>query len=140
MTTTTISNTTTLDSTAESIAIVEGLIDQLCLKYKIKDDIVGNIVVAVTEAVNNAITHGNQSDPSKKVGFTYTYTGSELSFRLEDEGKGFDPNSIPDPTDPSNIDKPYGRGIFIMQNLTDEVIFENGGRTSILKFKLNTDS
>lgn len=137
MTTTTISNKTSLDSTTESIAVVEKLIDKLCFEFKIKDDIVGNIVVAVTEAVNNAITHGNQLDPQKKVKFGYSINGAELVFTLTDMGKGFDPNSIPDPTDPSNIDKPFGRGIFIMQNLADDVSFNDEGRTVTLKFKLN---
>lgn len=136
MTTTTISNTHALESTHESLALVEQLIDKLCLEYEIQEEVIGNIVVAVTEAVNNAISHGNQLDKTKKVEFTYTYTGSELAFKLTDEGVGFDPSTVPDPTDPENVDKPYGRGIFIMQNLSDEILFENGGRTSVLKFKL----
>lgn len=136
MTTTTISETKKLDSTNDSIALVEQLIDQLCLDFKIQDELIGNIIVAVTEAVNNAITHGNQLDKNKKVELSYTYTGNELHFKLTDQGNGFDPLSIPDPTDPANIDKPYGRGIFIMQNLADDVSFEDEGRTSILKFNL----
>lgn len=136
MTTTTISETKKLDSTNDSIALVEQLIDQLCLDFKIQDELIGNIIVAVTEAVNNAITHGNQLDKNKKVELSYTYTGNELHFKLTDQGNGFDPLSIPDPTDPANIDKPYGRGIFIMQNLADDVSFEDKGRTSILKFNL----
>ena len=55
---------------------------------------------------------------------------------IKDEGDGFEPDALPDPTDPANIEKPHGRGVFLMQQLSDEIEFEDDGRTVIIKFAL----
>jgi serine/threonine-protein kinase RsbW len=93
------------------------------------------MLVALTEAVNNAITHGNKLDESKMVSLDFKHTGDEYYFTISDTGKGFDYDHVPDPTSPENIEKPDGRGIFLMKNLSDRVTFLDEGRTVELVFK-----
>lgn len=111
---------------------VELLIDTVCEDLKLNEDHYGNILIAVTEAVNNAIVHGNHSDEDKMVKVGVSKEEEKVIFTVADEGKGFDFSSLPDPTSPENIEKPDGRGIFLMKNLADEVNFGlNGSKVSI---------
>ena len=121
-------NTIDFSSKGENITIVERLIDDLCEKYNIPEEHYGNILIALTEAVNNAIYHGNRNDPDKKVSLQYKADPSRFYFRIEDEGPGFDYENIPDPTSPENIEKPNGRGVFLMRHLSDEINFLDDGR------------
>ena len=79
------------------------------------------IDMAVREAITNAMVHGNKEDETKSVEVTLNCLGHELEIEVKDQGKGFDPTSIPDPTDPANILKTSGRGIFLMRTFMDEV-------------------
>ncbi len=126
----------TFKSTAENIALVESLVDTVCDEYKINEDNYGNILVAVTEAVTNAIQHGNKYDPKKNVNVVVKTKSDLIRFVIQDEGKGFDFDHLPDPTDPQNIEKPHGRGIFLMQHLADNVNFKENGRIVELNFKI----
>lgn len=126
-----------IPSLPENIRIVESFIDNAKEKYQLNDDIYGNIMIAVTESVNNAIIHGNKSDNKKNVSLRLSLEKSLIKFIVEDEGTGFDYHSLPDPTLPENISKPGGRGIFLMKNLCDEVSFKNEGRTAELSFYLS---
>lgn len=111
---------------------VELLIDTVCDDLKLNEDHYGNILIAVTEAVNNAITHGNLNEEDKKVKIEVTQEEQKVVFTIADEGKGFDFQNLPDPTAPENLEKPNGRGIFLMKNLSDEVNFDlNGSKVSI---------
>ena len=111
---------------------VELLIDTVCEDLKLNEDHYGNILIAVTEAVNNAIVHGNDNDEDKKVKVEVAKKDEKVTFIVADEGNGFDFNNLPDPTAPENIEKPDGRGIFLMKNLSDEVNFDlNGSKVSI---------
>lgn len=121
-------------SLTENIRIVESFIDNVKDRFQIDDDIYGNIMVAVTESVNNAIRHGNKMDKSKNVTLTVDCEENRLKFQIEDEGPGFDYNNLPDPTAPENLDKLGGRGIFLMKHLSDEVNFHNEGRIVELIF------
>tara|TARA_Y100000766_G_scaffold142228_1_gene122319 strand:+ start:3126 stop:3569 length:444 start_codon:yes stop_codon:yes gene_type:complete len=123
-------------SKAENLNKVEFLINDICKKLKVNDDYYGNILIALTEAVNNAIHHGNKSNPNKEVSITYNSDGPLLSFTIKDDGPGFDFDNLPDPTDPQNIEKPHGRGVFLMRNLADEIEFNNDGATVIMHFNL----
>jgi serine/threonine-protein kinase RsbW len=114
-------------SIVDNIKIVESFIDNSRDEYNISDDLYGNILVAITEAVNNAIQHGNQGDKEKLVKLTCSSGPTEISFVIEDEGQGFDYNTLPDPTSSENILKPDGRGIFLMKHLCDVLRFENQG-------------
>lgn len=121
----------------ENIRMVESFIDNAREKFHLDDDIYGNIMIAVTEAVNNAIKHGSKSDPTRNVHMSLMVDGSTLKFRIEDEGKGFDYAHLPDPTSPENLEKPGGRGIFLMKHLADDVLFSEGGRIVELSFYMN---
>ena len=124
----------TIPSLPENIRIIESFIDNVKDRFKIDDDIYGNIMVAVTESVNNAIRHGNKLDKNKNVTLTVNCEENKLSFLIEDEGPGFNYETLPDPTAPENLDKLGGRGIFLMKHLSDEVNFYNDGRTVELAF------
>jgi len=77
--------------------------------------------MAVREAVTNAIVHGNQEDEAKAVEVTFNCLEHALEIEVKDQGKGFDPTDVPDPTDPANILKTSGRGIFLMRSFMDDV-------------------
>ena len=126
-----------IPSIVENIRIVESFIDNVKDKYKIDDDIYGNIMIAVTESVNNAIKHGNNCDKNKNVTLTAVYEDNLVRFIVEDEGPGFDPAKLPDPTAPENLEKLGGRGIFLMEQLSDEVNFSKEGRVSEMVFYFN---
>lgn len=128
-----------LASQLESLSQIETFVDEFCENYSISEDDYGNILIAITEAVNNAITHGNQLDPNKKVRLVIGGGSEEVKFVVEDEGVGFDLNSVPDPTLPENIEKLSGRGIFLMRNLADEVCFENNGSKIKLTFSTSAN-
>lgn len=122
---------------SENIRMIESFIDNAREKFHLDDDIYGNIMIAVTEAVNNAIKHGSQNDSSKNVDLSLMVDGSTLKFRIEDQGHGFDYQHLPDPTAPENIEKPGGRGIFLMKHLADDVLFLEGGRVVELSFYMD---
>lgn len=126
-----------LKSQSESLSMVERMIEEVRDTYKVNEDTFGNMLVALTEAVTNAINHGNKSDPSKTVQIQYGCVHNTLTFTISDEGKGFDFYNLPDPTAPENLEKECGRGIFLMKHLADQLIFSDGGRVVELNFKLN---
>ena len=124
------------DSKADNIVIAEKLIDDVCSKYSVDEDYYGNILIAVTEAVNNAINHGNKQNPDKEVVLEFIDRGDRLSFTVQDQGDGFDHEALPDPTDPENLEKISGRGVFLMNQLADEVEFSENGTKVEMKFKV----
>lgn len=126
-----------IPSLPENIRIVESFIDNAKENLSLNDDIYGNIMIAVTESVNNAIIHGNKNDTGKNVNLSLQIEGETVIFFVEDEGQGFDYNTLPDPTSPENIDKPGGRGIFLMKALSDELEFLNDGKKIKLSFYIN---
>lgn len=117
-----------IPSLPENIRIVESFIDNVKEQYEINDDIYGNILIAVTEAVNNAIIHGNCGNPKKNVELTMQLLDESIRFVVRDEGTGFDYHHIPDPVAPENLHKIGGRGIFLIKHLADEVHFKDQGR------------
>jgi serine/threonine-protein kinase RsbW len=93
-----------------------------------------NLFVALDEAFVNAVKHGNKFDASKLVRITAEVSGKEARFTIEDEGEGFDVNSIPDPLDPENLFKTSGRGVLFIYNIMDEVKYnERGNRLTMVK-------
>ena len=123
-------------SKIENINIVEKLVDEVSAKQNLSSEIYGNLLVAMVEAVNNAIIHGNKLDESKEVVLNYGIEKGFFWFNIKDQGKGFDFNDLPDPTLPENIEKPHGRGIFLMSHLVDEISFEENGTKVCLKIKM----
>ena len=119
-----------------NLRLVEKAIDELSLELNLSDEVYGNVLVATMEATNNAIIHGNNSDPNKNVVIKMELGEKELKVLIEDQGIGFDHQSVPDPTSPENLEKINGRGIFLMERLSDEILYLDEGRIVELKFKL----
>jgi len=128
--------TVTFPSVKENVALVERFVDEICEFYNIGDENYGNILIAITEAVSNAIYHGNRLDPEKSVRFYYETKDNNLCFTVQDEGRGYNPETLPDPTDPENIENPNGRGVFLMKRLTDDIKFFDDGRKVELYFRI----
>lgn len=120
--------TVSFPSVISNLKVAEDLVDDVCRSNNVHEDHFGNVLIAVTEAVNNAIHHGNLEDEAKKVTIDVKKAAKDLCFIVKDEGKGFDFNNLPDPTAPENIEKENGRGIFLMKSLADDVQFENNGK------------
>lgn len=120
--------TVSFPSVISNLKVAEDLVDDVCRTNNVHEDHFGNVLIAVTEAVNNAIHHGNLEDEAKKVTIDVKKAAKDLCFIVKDEGKGFDFNNLPDPTAPENIEKENGRGIFLMKSLADDVQFENNGK------------
>lgn len=123
-------------STPENIVLLESFIDQVKEAENVGDDVYGNIIISMTEAVNNAIIHGNDCDPSKEVTIRCRKEGNKVIFTVEDQGAGFDFNNLPDPTDPENLEKLTGRGVFLMSQLSDLLVFSNEGSSVEMHFKI----
>jgi serine/threonine-protein kinase RsbW len=123
-------------SNPDNIVEVENFIDQIRENVNIGDDAYGNIIISLTEAVNNAIIHGNECDESKEVTVSCRKDGHSIIFTVTDEGAGFDYNDLPDPTDPENLEKLTGRGVFLMKQLSDLLVFANNGNTVEMHFKV----
>ncbi len=126
-------------SQTKNVSIIESMIDDLSEKFKLTSEKYGNILISIIEAVNNAIMHGNNMDSSKFVEVSYILEGTLLRFHVADEGKGFDFLHTPDPTTPDNIEKPHGRGIFLMHHLVDELNYYKNGSVLELVFDLKQD-
>lgn len=118
----------TLDSHPKNIAQVEPYVSKVVEQYEINKDLFGNMLITLTEAVSNAIIHGNSAKISKKVVVSTNCSGRKICFTVQDEGMGFDPDELPDPTAPENILTPGGRGVFLMRQLSDAVTFDDNGR------------
>jgi len=99
-----------------------------------------NLRVGLAEALANAMMYGNASDPSKRVRVEVTFKGSTITARVTDEGQGFDPCLVPDPTTPANLLKAEGRGIFLMRKLLDEVYFNDRGNSVTLVLRLPSET
>ena len=121
----------------DNIQVIESFIDNAKENFEINDDMYGNIMISVTECISNAIIHGNKSNAAKMVHLELQMQPGLLICSIEDEGSGFDFSNLPDPTEPENIEKLGGRGIFLMRNLSDDVKFEENGKKTILSFYLD---
>ena len=96
-----------------------------------------NFRVGLTEALSNAMLYGNGHDPQKRVRVEVTMSGGRLQASITDQGDGFDPKAIPDPTEPANLTKPSGRGLFLMRELLDEVSYNERGNQVTLVLRLD---
>lgn len=126
-----------IPSLSENIRMIESFIDNAKDQFKLNDDIYGNIMIAVTESVHNAIRHGNKGDAEKNVHLSLSLQDNIIRFTVQDEGPGFNHDDLPDPTSPENLEQPGGRGIFLMKHLSDEVNFLKEGRVVELVFYID---
>ncbi|MFN8282974.1 MAG: ATP-binding protein [Chitinophagales bacterium] len=126
-----------IDSRLENISKVENLMDSLRIQFSINDEQYGNMLLASVEAVTNAIEHGNNLDAKKHVEIAAYRSDCALRVSIKDEGNGFSPDKLPDPTAPEFREQPDGRGVFLMKKLADEVNFRDNGSCVIMKFFLS---
>jgi serine/threonine-protein kinase RsbW len=131
-------STTSLRLTSNPLNVdkVSSLVENLASRFRLAPDTYGNILISLTEAVNNAIIHGNRQDESKMVEVRTERRNGSLAILVRDEGKGFDYSSVPDPTTPERVCECGGRGVFLMRQLSDKCRFHDNGRIVEMEFKL----
>ena len=120
-----------LKSKATELNKVEKLVEALADKYYLNDSYFANIMVALTEAFNNALKHGNHNDPSKQIYIDFTLTDKEMIFDVRDEGKGFDHILFLNTKHQENQ-----RGIELIQSVSDKIVFSDNGRCISIHFNV----
>lgn len=125
-----------LPSNLRSIHVLDSFVQDLVHQYQISQEVHGNMLISLTEAVTNAITHGNHYDENKVVQINLQKKSDTIAIRVSDQGCGFDPANVPDPTCEENICKCGGRGVFLMQRLCDQIQYKDNGRTVEMHFKI----
>ena len=125
-----------LPSHPSCICEVETFVKDLVERLHIDENLYPNILICLTEAVNNAIVHGNRLDEQKEIQVSCHEQEHEIQFIISDEGSGFDPFQLPDPTSKERIETEGGRGVFLMKQLTDEIHFLDQGRTVKLMWRI----
>ena len=122
-----------IPSKIENLRIVEKAVDEISAEYNLSSELYGNVLIATIEAANNAILHGNKLDENKSVVIRFKIDDNYLTIVVKDQGNGFDFNNIPYPTAPENLEKINGRGVFLMERLSDKIIFsDNGSKVELL--------
>lgn len=126
----------TLPSTPKSIGRVEGFIKKIEKKTRLDEIQTHKLMVSLTEAVNNAIIHGNKSDTMKKVTVVCEFQREQLVITITDQGKGFKLHKVKNPLKEENLLRTSGRGIFLMRTLMDKVEYEMGKEGAIVTLVL----
>jgi len=125
-----------LASTMESVSEVEAAAGKLAADAGLDEDECFRVTMAAREAAVNAVLHGNEYDPAKKITACFENNGTSLVITISDQGKGLDPDALPDPLAPENLLRGAGRGIFLIRNFMDEVHFQQlhpGTELSMIK-------
>ncbi len=123
-----------IESKLTSLRVVENTVDEITSELGISYNNYGKILITLLEAVNNAIVHGNKLEPEKFVDISIEFKEQKLTIKVKDQGPGFSPDSVPDPTVPENIEEVNGRGVFIMSRLADEIKYSRKGNSVTLVF------
>lgn len=130
-------------STRQNIVLVKEFMDRVRKHVHMSEDLFGNILIALIEAVNNGIIHGNRCDEKKFVDVKCDCYKDRVEMTVEDQGKGFNPAVIPNPTDEENLLKEGGRGVHIIRTLMDDVTFRHtrhGMQIHFISFRAKTHS
>jgi serine/threonine-protein kinase RsbW len=112
-----------IESNPRNLITVEEFVNYFAVDLSIKEEKIPGLLLSVTEAATNAFIHGNKSDENKLVTIDVSKNDNQLVISIKDQGKGFDPALIPDPTEPLNILKDSGRGIYLMRVYMDDIKF-----------------
>ena len=127
-----------LASTLDSVAAIEHLAEQMALRLGFDEDTASNLAMVTREAAINAVKHGNRLDPARWVDATVDRTADTLTICIADQGEGLDPDTLPDPLDPTNLLRSSGRGVFLMRAIMDEVHFRQlqpGTQITLIKHR-----
>lgn len=123
-----------IDSDFCQAKAVEDQILSAASEYGYDDDTIFALRLSVEEALSNAIRHGNRYDVHKKVDIRYSVNSDRIELYVQDEGDGFDPSVVPDPTTPENLESPNGRGIMLMRAYMNQVEYNTrGNRLHLVK-------
>ncbi len=125
-----------IPSKLNELSKIESISVEIAQKMNFSKDLKDNLSIAVTEAVGNAIVHGNKKNTNKKVYILFKLKKNQVDVFVKDEGKGFNPDELDDPLNPKNLMKESGRGIFILKALTDDVSFSFSPSGTTVKFTL----
>ena len=125
-----------LPSDPKQVVQVEDFLEKLNTQLQLDETQYNKLLVATTEAVNNGIIHGNKRDVGKNVILTVELNRSILSVRVDDEGPGIDPATLPDPLAAENLMRENGRGVFLMRSLMTEVEFKKTATGSAVIMKM----
>lgn len=131
-----------LSSRFANIEVAERVLVDLCKGSSCDAEDMDRVLSALREGLANAIRHGNRLEEERRVRLEIEVTADLLRLRIQDEGEGFDPEAVPDPTAPENLLRPSGRGIFFMKQLMDRVEFSSapgGGTVVFLECRLGTN-
>lgn len=128
--------TIAVSSKIENLRTVEKFIDEISSECKLNSELYGNLLIATLEGANNAIVHGNKLNENLEVNISASTDDNKLTIKIEDKGKGFDFNNIPDPTAPENIENVSGRGVFLMNKLSDGLKFDKNGSVVEMLFNI----
>lgn len=125
-------------SDPDNLVEVEKFISDVAEECNLDDEIRSNLSLSLSEAASNAMVHGNKLDPKKYVDITITVNDNKIELIIKDEGNGFDPTTVPDPTEPENLLKDSGRGIHIMKTFLENLRynFTDSGTEVILEISL----
>jgi len=113
-----------ISSNPNSLPEVENFLEFIGTENKLDKSILNNLIISINEATTNAMMHGNKGDRTKKVKISISIENDEITAVIKDEGKGFDPSKVPDPTRPENLFKESGRGLFIMNTCCKNVKYD----------------
>jgi len=130
------SNIFKITSCQSQIGRLEDYVSDISKEFNVDSNKYPDILISLTEAVNNAIIHGNSNDVSKCVDIICKCKEQFLTFTISDQGEGFNPEQLSNPLDETNIALEGGRGVLIMKSLCDEVQYKNDGRTVEMTFNL----
>lgn len=127
-----------IESTPNNLITVEEFVNYFAVELGLDQERINGLLLAVTEATTNAIIHGNKNNKLKLVRISVFVENSTITIKIKDEGKGFDPSIVPDPTDPENLLKDSGRGLYLMRVYMDGLTYNQTpeGTETILTLKL----
>ena len=132
-----------IGSRFEDIELVQIVVEESLRKLELGEETAHSISLAVQEAVANAIKHGNQQNPSKRVEVDFGVKAGEVVIEVSDQGRGFDPSRVRDPLRPDNLLRPNGRGLLFMNSFMDEIDYSfkpEGGTVVTLRKRLSSTS
>ncbi len=127
-----------IESDPNNLITIEEFVNYFAMDLQLGEEKLSALLLAVTEAATNAIKHGNKCDCNKLVKIDVTVDGDTLRIVVKDEGKGFDPSQVPDPTEPDNLLKDSGRGLYLMKVYMSDLKFNftPSGTEAIIELKI----
>ena len=126
-----------IDSDPNNLITVEEFVNYFAVELHVEEEKMAGLLLSITEATTNAIKHANKNDKTKKVTITAEKISNQLIIRVKDEGNGFDPSTVPDPTAPENLMKDSGRGLYLMRYYMDDVSYNLTPEGTEIILKLN---